>query len=343
MQQSPLALGANVGTAINPILEGAGRNAAARRLPLGNLLSRVAGVVLVLAVYPLVAPFVQSIEADPARAIANFHLFFNLSLAILLFPFLTPFAKLLEGLLPERDEAERPGAPKYLTYVAPDAPISQLLAAATREALRLADVLEAMLTGLRGALGDPDRRRIEDLRKLDDQLDQITRIIKDKLVALDPVKLDGETSERAGRIIAYSINLEQAGDVVDRSLLDIIGRAEKRGKPFSREGKAELIAQVDELIETLRLSTAVFLNGDVEGARALAASKEKFRRIEEDATIAHFGRLRSGNIESSESSALHLDALRDLKRVSSHLIEASAYPILKQKGDLLPTRLKVAQ
>jgi phosphate:Na+ symporter len=58
------------------------------------------------------------------------------------------------------------------------------------------------------------------------------------------------------------------------------------------------------------------------------------------ARAAHFDRLRSGNVETVETSALHLDALRDLKRVSSHLIEASAYPILKKRGDLLPTRLK---
>src|SRR3954462_13356063 len=45
-----LVLGANLGTAINPVLEGgAGDEPAARRLPLGNLINRVVGVAIALA------------------------------------------------------------------------------------------------------------------------------------------------------------------------------------------------------------------------------------------------------------------------------------------------------
>jgi phosphate:Na+ symporter len=43
-----------------------------------------------------------------------------------------------------------------------------------------------------------------------------------------------------------------------------------------------------------------------------------------------------------ETSSLHLDALRDLKQLNSHLIEAAAYPVLRARGALLPTRLKAA-
>jgi phosphate:Na+ symporter len=42
------------------------------------------------------------------------------------------------------------------------------------------------------------------------------------------------------------------------------------------------------------------------------------------------------------TSSLHLDALRDLKRVGSHLIEGAAYPVLTAEGALLPTRPRSA-
>jgi phosphate:Na+ symporter len=325
------------------VLEGSGRNPAAKRLPLGNLFSRIAGALVVLAVYPLVTPFISAIEGDPARAIANFHLLFNLGLACLLLPLLTPYARLLERLLPARATEELPGSPRYLPMVAPDEPMAQLLAAATREALRLTDILEQMLAGLRAALTTPSRRGIEDARHLDDRLDRINRAIKERLLAIDPRQMTNEDDDRAARILIFSINLEQAGDLIDRGLLDIVGRGVQRGTRFSSEGRADLIRQVDQLVDTLHQSTAVFLNGDVEGARALASKKEVFRRLDDEAFAAHFDRVRAGKIETIESSALHLDALRDLKRISSHIIEASAYPILKQRGELLPTRLKIAQ
>ena len=44
-----LVAGANLGSAINPVLEGAGgTNPAARRLPVGNLVNRLIGCIVVL-------------------------------------------------------------------------------------------------------------------------------------------------------------------------------------------------------------------------------------------------------------------------------------------------------
>jgi phosphate:Na+ symporter len=338
-----LALGANIGTAINPVLEGGAHDPAARRLSLGNLLSRVAGVLAVLAVYPWVTPLVTSIENAPARAIADFHTGFNLVLALLLFPVLAPYARLLERLIPARPDAAGPDAPRYLQPVASGVPVAVMLGGASREALRLSDVLEEMISGLRDALTDPHRKQIEETRQLDDRLDRLNRAIKENLLAIDASRLDEAANDTLARILTFSINLEQAGDLIDRGLLGVASRRMKRGVAFSKEGTADLVAQADRLLGTLRESTAVFLSGDLAAARALASEKEVFRRLEDEATAAHFERLRSGNVETIETSALHLDALRDLKRVSSHLIEASAYPILKKRGDLLPTRLRTVE
>lgn len=218
-----------------------------------------------------------------------------------------------------------------------------MLGGATREALRLADVLEDMIAGLRNALTQTSRGQIEQARALDDRLDRLNHAIKENLLTIDDGKLDEAATETLNRILTFSINLEQAGDLIDRGLLGMAYRRVKRGVAFSREGTADLVALVDRLLATLRQSTSVFLSGDPEAARALASEKEAFRRLEDEAIAAHFERLRSGNIETVETSALHLDALRDLKRVNSHLIEASAYPILKKRGELLPTRLRRAE
>jgi phosphate:Na+ symporter len=44
-------------------------------------------------------------------------------------------------------------------------------------------------------------------------------------------------------------------------------------------------------------------------------------------------------VESVETSTLHLDVLRDLKRINAH-IAAAAYPVLERLGELLPSRLR---
>jgi phosphate:Na+ symporter len=74
-------------------------------------------------------------------------------------------------------------------------------------------------------------------------------------------------------------------------------------------------------------------------ARQLLGEKEVFREIETHATQALFGVGREGRSESVEARRLHLDILRDLKRVNAHL-SAAAYPILEGRGELLSSRLR---
>ena len=145
---------------------------------------------------------------------------------------------------------------------------------------------------------------------------------------------------RMAEILTFATNLEHAGDLVDRNLLSVASRKLKRGVSFSPEGEAELVHLTDRLLANVRLAAQVFLSGDEGAARVLVAEKEAFRASESEGVTAHFERLRSGNINTVETSSLHLDALRDLKRINSHLVEGSAYPLLQSRGELLPTRLR---
>ena len=79
---------------------------------------------------------------------------------------------------------------------------------------------------------------------------------------------------------------------------------------------------------------------DERATRQLADEKQTFRNLEEQATQAHFARMRAGRIESVETSGLHLDLVRDFKQINSHLVAAAAYPVLKEQGGLLSSRLK---
>jgi phosphate:Na+ symporter len=335
-----LVLGANLGTAINPLLEGGtGGDPVAKRLPVGNLLNRVLGVVCALAALPYLSRLFVTLDPDAARAVANFHTAFNIVLALVFFPLLKPFAALLRRLLPARTEPADPGRPIYLDPTASETPVLALGLAA-REALRMADVLETMLVGLRDAFDRTDRRVIGTTKRMDDVLDRLNTAIKAYVTALDIEVLSEVDLRRAREILAFTTNLEQAGDIVDRNLLGIANKLAKRGLTFSESGQAELLAMIDRLISSVRTAGSLFMSGDERAARLLAGEKEIFRNLETASMEAHFGRLRSRRPESAETSALHLDALRDLKSVNKHIVAAAAYPVLESKGELLPTRLR---
>ena len=336
-----LVLGANLGTAINPVLEGAtGGDPAARRLPLGNLLNRAIGVVVALAALPWLGRWMVMIEPNSARAVADFHTAFNVALALVFFPLLGPFGTLLRRWLPSRISENDPARPLYLDPGARETPVVAIGAAA-REALRMTDVLEMQLQGFRDVLDRPDRRLISENKRIDDILDKLNAAIKDYVVSLDEDAMSDADRRRVTEILIFTTHVEQAGDLIDRNLLNVVSKKLKRGLSFSREDKTELLELTDRLLGNLRQTGSLFVTEDLRAARLLANEKKAFRDIENQATVAHFTRMRQGSLASSETSALHLDLLRDLKSVNSHLVAAAAYPILERARELLPDRLRI--
>jgi phosphate:Na+ symporter len=133
---------------------------------------------------------------------------------------------------------------------------------------------------------------------------------------------------RHGEIISFAINLEHIGDIIDKHLLEIAAKKIKYKFGFSKKGAAELTAFYNRIIENLKLAFCVFMNQDVRIARTLIEEKTRLRTTELAYAESHLARLRAGLPESIETSSLHLDVLRDLKRIYSHICSV-AYPVLE--------------
>lgn len=150
--------------------------------------------------------------------------------------------------------------------------------------------------------------------------------------------MSAEESARAVEILGFIMNLEHVGDILAKNLMELAAKRGRLGLSFSEEGLAELRDMHGRIMETLRLSLNVFTTRDIGLARRLLADKSGLRAAEREAASLHFDRLRQGRSESLETSAIHLDMTRDLKRIHGHLTTV-AYPILEAAGELAESRL----
>ncbi len=334
-----LIIGANLGSAINPLVEGShSDNPASRRLPLGNLLNRLIGCALVLPfVHPIAAALAQ-FEPNPSRMAADFHTAFNVALALVFILPLNGLASLMTRLLPDRAKPNDPSTPLYLDETALATP-SVALVCAARETLHIGDIIETMLRRTRTALMTDDRRLVAEICRMDDAVDRLDEAVKLYVTKLTRESLIERDGHRAMEIISFSINLEHVGDIIDKNLMELAAKKIKRKVVFSKEGAAELESFHQEVCDNLKLAFSVFMSGDVKIARQLITEKATLRATEFAAAESHFARLREGRAESIESSSLHLDILRDLKRIHSHICSV-AYPVLERTGELQPSRLK---
>lgn len=329
-----MVAGANLGSAVNPLL-GADRAERARlRVPIGNLANRIAGVLLVMAALPWIAGALAAIDATPARLVANAHLVFNLALALAALPLLPAVARLLERLLPERALADDPAAPRYLDAAALATP-PVALANAEREALRQADALEEMLRAISTGFRTEDRGLARRVAALNEVVDRLNRAVQAYLAGLGPDLLGEEERRRVAEIRAFAIHMESAGDVLERSLARVAAKWAKQGLALPPEAMAKIADVHLRGLEQLQLAVAAFMRDDVAAARRLIEEKERMRDEETESARCFSLATEPGAVATA---GLLLEVVRDLKRVGGHLA-ATAHPLLERIGALRPSRL----
>ena len=334
-----LVLGANLGSAINPVFAAGGsRDPMAQRLPLGNLLNRLVGCALVLPFLHPLAAFVAWVDVNPARQAADFHTAFNVALAAIFILPLNQLASLLIRLLPEGKKPADPSTPLYLDASVLPTPAIALTCAA-REVMHMGDIVESMLRQTMTAFLTDDRGLVHEIERMDNIVDRLHEAIKLYVTEITRESLDGPNGRRAMEIIAFSINLEHIGDIIDKNLMELASKKIRNRLKFSEEGAGEIGALHQRVLDNLKLALGVFMSGEVAIARQLLREKVQIREAERAAAESHFARLRQGRPESIETSSLHLDVLRDLKRIHSHICSV-AYPVLEAAGELQSTRLK---
>jgi phosphate:Na+ symporter len=238
----------------------------------------------------------------------------------------------LERLLPARPQTADPAAPRHLDPAALDTP-SLALAGAAREALRMGDFVEVMLQQVMRALMNNDRALAAEVSRMDNTVDRLNEAIKLYVAKLTTNSLDEHEARRAMEIVSFSINLEHIGDIIDKNLSELAVKKAKRKLQFSGEGAAELEAFHKRTLESLRIALGVFMSGNVADAGTLIREKTVLRNAELAAAEQHFERLREARAETLETTSLHLDVLRDLKRIHSHICSV-AYSVLEAAGEM---------
>lgn len=247
------------------------------------------------------------------------------------------FARGLARLFPERVQAVDPGAPLYLDAAALADP-TVALSNASREVLRMADVVGSMLRGSQAAFHEDDRGKVNEISRMDDTVDRLYGAIQRYLGAISNETLEPSEAQRVSEILVPVINLEHIGDIVDNNLMDIAAKRILHQLKLSPASLSDIDTMHARVLDHLQLAIAVFMFGDAQAGRRLVTEKEQFRDIERSAMQRHFNHMRTGRPDEIEASALQLDITRDLKRIEAH-IAATAYSLLEQSGDLRRSRL----
>ncbi len=337
-----LVLGVNLGSSVIAPLLTRGADPKVRVVPVGNLLMRGVGSLVMLVAFMTFRPSVASLGSSVPDQIVNVHILFNCLILLAGVPLAGLVYRASKwivalGTPPEPASALETAEISALSEDALDSP-PQALANATREVVRVCETIEIMLSRIIELYEAADDDKIKALAALDDRVDRKHAAIKLYLAKVTSRQLTEAEALRCQELIGACVKLEQVGDIIVRNMLVHVRKKMERGLEFTPEGWRELTSFHASVLANARLAFNVLVSRDAATARQLVEEKDRLRDVEKATSTSHFVRLREGTVKSLETSTIHLDTIRDLKQINS-LLASMAYPVLEEQGLLRGSRL----
>ncbi|MDA5093671.1 Na/Pi cotransporter family protein [Aliiroseovarius sp. KMU-50] len=336
-----LVLGANLGSGFIPVWLTRGMSSNAKQVPLANLVLRGGWALAALLVLNSIELIDLQGYENPGQLLIFGHLAFNGSLLIIALP----FCFRLEGLFRNFSNGKSAGIAEMSlsrpasaldkgNVTSPKLAISSL----RRELLRMTELVERMFLPALDLYEAEDPQVLAAVKKLDEEVNQTLELVR-QYVAEVPIKDFSKSETKTVRaLMDYAIRLESAGDVISKVLARRIEEKHKNAVRFSPEGWKELVQMHEAIAKNLRLACNVLMTNDLESARLLVIEKTEIKRAERNSRKRHLRRLQNGQSDSFGTSNIHLETLRALRDINSH-VSAIAYPVLYKNGQLLETRL----
>jgi phosphate:Na+ symporter len=334
-----LMLGANLGSALLPVWFTRGMNAAARRVPLANLMIRGTAALMLVVIVNRSALLDVLPSFDNAQAVILTHIAFN-GVLLLVIPMRGLFYRWTRKLLPDASEDVRDEPVQYRSVLdggVVDTP-GQALICIRREILRMLQIAEEMIQPVIEMFERFDTDRMKTVIATDIHLNNALDGIRHYASTLPQKKLKSADKKTLRHLMEFAIAIEAAGDLVAKTMLPLAQSKAKANIQFSKEGFDEIQALHDRVIANIALASNVLISGDVNTAGQLLQEKNEFSRKQRNSRKRHLKRLAAGRLESLESSDLHLETGLAFKEFNSQ-IATVAYPILSRGGQLLDSRL----
>jgi len=302
-------LGANIGTCLLELIAAVGLSLAAKRVAAAQAVINILGVIVI---FPFISPFAKLMThtaGTVSHQIANSHTIFNVASSVILLAFVNIIVYIVQKVVPgEGVQIER--GTRYIDRSLLGMPHVALVNA-TKEIQRTGEMVLAMLDYVRKALLDQRDDFLEVIHVTEDQIDFLNEEISRYLAAISEREMDYRSSERLAQLLHGIADIERASDHLNRIAEQIEGKKKKR-IAFSRGEKKDLAAYVDSCAAIFAKSLGIFIQEDTAQATEITSDLQELRTMERALLKARSSRWHK------EKREVYGQALHHLERLANH-------------------------
>jgi phosphate:Na+ symporter len=322
-------LGAEVGTCVTGLIASVGANANAKRTALIQLLFNVLGSVLFIIIVWVFKPQVTGLltrmfPEQVAFRISVFQTFFNVITVLMLMPFIKPFVRFVEFLVPDKSKKDSASQEfkadgKHFHYIddrilqTPSIALSQV----RKEILRMAvEAKENVKRGIKAVL-ERDTSEGKVINEVENQINFLNHGISHFLIKLSSASGSMLDEEQIGALYHVIGDVERIGDIA----VNFFQRAEEcinTDVTFTPDGIIEIESIYGKMFKMFADVLYVFETNDTSRLTTVSAEEDEIDALKKSINNSHIERLRLGGC-SVESGPAFYSIISAIERIGDHL------------------------
>ncbi len=324
-----LALGANIGTCVTALLASIGKPREAVRAAFVHVFFNIGGVLLWIAFIEDLAQFVtlfspvhpnlsgvDRLSAETPRQIANAHTLFNVVNTIVFLGFTTWIARFVEYIIPDQslDEQFIPVTTKYLDEELLSTP-SLALDRVRMEILHMSERVQEMLDEIMPAILNGDYEKLNDVEKMDDDVDILYEQIIDYLGKISKNSLTKTQTDELLRLMEAAGDLENIGDTIETNLVALGHERINAGFSISKATRKVLTGFHKEINRAFRISVQAVSHANSEAAQTVLDMKDRITDLAKVAAAHQAERLIADEPNRIKAYTTEVDIIEKQRRI----------------------------
>ena len=322
-----IILGANIGTSVTAMIASIPASRDSRRAALFHITYSVIGSIAfgtLILILPGILVWFQTTWSESAQQVAMFHTLFNVATLILLIPFVTLLAKLMQTIIPvKKDEAVKIHERRLLFLDSiPNAKVISLVPSAHKEICRMGKIANENLALALESFFEKSDSKANKAIENEKTVNFLNHKITEKLVEISSKRLPPGNARKLGRMFKILTDIERIGDHAE-NIAEYALMAKEDNLKFSEDAIKELQELSDITLKVAAKALDVYENRDKPKAKlskqlkAIEDLEEKVDELCKTFANNHTERLKAKTCEP-KSGVIFIDMISDLERIADH-------------------------
>ncbi|SPT71996.1 Na/Pi-cotransporter II-related protein [Anaerobiospirillum thomasii] len=308
-----VVVGANLGSCVLEIIGSISCGVQAKRVMLGNTMFKTTITLTLL-------PFLESVSGymilldSTMDAILWFHVLFNLCVCVLLMPFVSIYARLLQYILPDPKDTHDIKKPKYLDSAALETP-SLAISNAIRETIRLGGYLHEMLYLLSQSIESKQEMHLSASEK-SKHIEALGNEIKKYINDIE-FENDEHLTLKWHQTLASVIHCMQASEIILRTIIEVEQLNANPQDSIPQCSRSDLLSLTHVLNEDLSFALNAFMTGSKEDEAMVMLRREEYKALIEKYSLSQLTFLTHNSSSSADISAFVMMLLSQLRQLDN--------------------------